>query len=125
MPSGRSALATPVRATRSAITSTSAPPSALAGTSTRWPGPATIRTRCGTTRPTNAMIPANATPAATVQGDQHDGGQPEPLDVDAEVARGALAEREQVQPPRERERASHADDRERARRSRRRARWPR
>ena len=41
-----------VRAMRSPSTTTRAPPSALAGISTRWPGPATIRMRWGPTRPT-------------------------------------------------------------------------
>ena len=36
-----------------------------AGTSVLWLGPQTMRTRCGTTSPTNAMIPVNATPAET------------------------------------------------------------
>src|SRR5690606_26703453 len=68
IPSGRSASGTAVRATRSATARSSAPPSALAGRRSRCPGPATSRTRCGTTSPTKAMTPAKATPAPTKIG---------------------------------------------------------
>src|SRR5690606_13841149 len=49
-PRGISAGAAIVRAARSPATSTTAPASALAGTRTRWPGPAMSRMRCGTSR---------------------------------------------------------------------------
>ena len=63
-PSGTSAGSAIVRAARSPTTSSTAPPRAEATTSTRWAGPTTMRTRWGTTRPTNRMMPLTATAAA-------------------------------------------------------------
>ena len=40
------------------------PASALPGTRNRWPGPAAMRSRCGTTSPTKPMTPVTVTAAA-------------------------------------------------------------
>src|SRR5690625_2527669 len=65
IPIGSSAGTMMVRDTRSASMSSSAPSSALAGSSTRWFGPNQRRIRCGTTRPTKPIMPETATPAPT------------------------------------------------------------
>ena len=65
MPIGSSAGATRVRASVSASTSTAAPPRAEPASTLLWSGPATSRTRCGTTSPKKPMLPATATLAPT------------------------------------------------------------
>ena len=53
-----------IRATTSAAASRLAPNSAEIGRTRRALGPTSMRTKCGTTSPTNPMSPAIATPAA-------------------------------------------------------------
>ena len=59
------------------------------------------------------MIPQNATPAAVSSATTTIAEHPQAFDVDPEVARGPLAQREQVQPAREEQRADDAEDHER------------
>ena len=61
MPIGISAGATIVRASVSAPTSSTAPNSIEAGSSSRCAGPITSRSRCGTTMPTKPTTPQTET----------------------------------------------------------------
>ncbi|MNF16540.1 hypothetical protein D3C80_2196000 [compost metagenome] len=56
-PSGTSAGGSTLRAIASATVTTSAPASALAGSTQRWRGPTHQRAICGAARPTKATSP--------------------------------------------------------------------
>src|SRR5262245_55616003 len=64
-PTGSSRPPSTVRASVSHSTRKAAPASALAGTSSRWSGPSTRRSACGTTSPTKPTSPATDTAAPT------------------------------------------------------------
>ena len=92
MPIGSSAGAATMRAKVSATSSRIAPRHDAAGSSRRWPGPITSRSRCGTTMPTKPITPATDDGGAGRGRDQHDRDALEPLDRDAHVERFRLAQ---------------------------------
>ena len=91
-PMGSSAGAITVRATRSAAPRNAAPPSSDSGSTIRYEPPASRRTTCGTTIPTNPISPLTATAARGRQrgGDQH--AQPHPRRRQAEAGRLLVAD---------------------------------
>ena len=87
------------RATRSAADSRAAPTIAESGRTRRAAGPTSSRTTWGTTRPTNPMSPLIATPAAVASEARASRMPALAPDVDAEVARGRVAEQQPVERP--------------------------
>ena len=75
----------------------SRPRARCAARSMRWPGPTIMRIRCGTIRPTNRMMPVNATPPRRARRPPRSRCLTQPLHVDAEVTGRGLTEGEQIQ----------------------------
>ena len=110
-PSGSSLGTTRVRAPRSARTRSAAPARKLAGSSVAWDGPVSKPDQVGHDEPDERDHAGRRDGGADRQRERDDEHEPRTLGVDAEMARLALAEGEEVEvagvPDRRRRRRSH------------------
>ena len=98
---GGSSAAVAVRASVSIASMKIAPNSVATGSKRANRGPVTIRAMCGTTSPTQPMIPQTATLAAVATRRRGDDDRAQARRVHAERARLVLGQRQQVDAPRQ------------------------